>query len=70
MDFRVAPQAESDLDDMWYFVATESSNIDVADRVLNRSPPGSHSLPANRTSVVGAMKTCGQASAVSWSGST
>ena len=35
MDFRVAPQAESDLDDIWYFLATQSSSIDVADRVVD-----------------------------------
>ena len=35
MDFRVAPQAESDLDEIWYFLATQSSNIDVADRVID-----------------------------------
>ena len=35
MDFRVAPQAESDLDDIWYFVATESSSVDVADRLID-----------------------------------
>jgi hypothetical protein len=32
MDLRVAPEAESDLDEIWYFLATQSSNIDVADR--------------------------------------
>ena len=26
MDFRVAPHAESDLDDIWYFLATQSSS--------------------------------------------
>ena len=35
MDFRVAPQAESDLDEIWYFLATQSSNTDVADRVID-----------------------------------
>jgi toxin ParE1/3/4 len=35
MDLRVALQAESDLDDIWYFLATQSSNIDVADRVID-----------------------------------
>lgn len=34
MDFRVAPQAESDLDEIWYFLATQSSSVDVADRVI------------------------------------
>ena len=35
MDSRVAPQAESDLDEIWYFLATQSRNIDVADRVVD-----------------------------------
>ena len=35
MDFRVAPQAESDLDEIWYFLATQSSSVDVADRVID-----------------------------------
>ena len=35
MDFRVAPQAESDLDEIWYFLTIQSSNIDVADRVID-----------------------------------
>lgn len=39
MTFRVAPQAESDLDDIWYFLATQSSSIDVADRVIDSITP-------------------------------
>ena len=71
MDFRVAPQAESDLDDIWYFLAIQSSSIEVADRVIDSDHgPGSHSSPANRTSVVVATKTCDQACAVSGSGTT
>ncbi len=35
MNFRVALQAESDLDEIWYFLATQSSSIDVADRVID-----------------------------------
>ncbi len=35
MTFRVAPQAESDLDAIWYFLATQSSSIEVADRVVD-----------------------------------
>ena len=34
MTSRVAPQAESDLDEIWFFLATQSSSIDVADRVV------------------------------------
>src|SRR5262245_52473057 len=32
---RRAPQAESDLDEIWYFLATESNNLDVADRLID-----------------------------------
>ena len=35
MNFRVAPQAESDLDEIWHFLATQGSNIDVADRLID-----------------------------------
>ena len=35
MRFRVAPQAVSDLDDIWYFVATESGSVDIADRFVD-----------------------------------
>lgn len=35
MAFHVAPQAESDLNEIWYFLATQSSSIDVADRVID-----------------------------------
>jgi len=30
-----APQAESDLDEIWYFLATQSSSVHVADRVID-----------------------------------
>ena len=67
MAFRVAPQAESDLDEIWYFLATQSSNIDVIDRLIDSITARS---PANLTSAVVATKTCGPASAVSWSETT
>jgi len=31
---RLAPSAESDLDDIWYYVATESGSVDIADRII------------------------------------
>ena len=34
MAHRLAPEAEADLDDIWYFLATESGNADVADRFI------------------------------------
>lgn len=35
MSFRISPQAEADLDAIWYYVATESASIDIADRLLD-----------------------------------
>ena len=32
---RVAPLAERDLDDIWYFVAKESGGVDVANRLID-----------------------------------
>jgi plasmid stabilization system protein ParE len=34
MRHRLAPDAESDLDSIWFYVATASGNADVADRVV------------------------------------
>ena len=30
-----SPQADSDLDDIWYYIATETGSADVADRVID-----------------------------------
>src|SRR2546425_391036 len=35
MAHSVAREAEADLDDIWYFVATESGSLDVADRLID-----------------------------------
>jgi toxin ParE1/3/4 len=35
MPHRVAPRAESDLDDIWYYVAKESSSIEIANRLID-----------------------------------
>lgn len=35
MAHRVAPQAESDLDDIWYYVAKESGSIEIASRLID-----------------------------------
>ena len=29
-----APQADSDLDDIWYYVASKSGSIEIADRLI------------------------------------
>lgn len=35
MAYRVAPQAEADLRDIWYYLAKESGKIEIADRVID-----------------------------------
>ena len=35
MAHRLAPQAEAELDDIWYYPAKESQSIEVADRVID-----------------------------------
>jgi toxin ParE1/3/4 len=35
MSHRVAPQAEADLDHIWYYVAKESGSVEIADRLID-----------------------------------
>ncbi len=35
MAHRVAPPAESDLDDIWFYVAKESASIEIASRLID-----------------------------------
>ena len=35
MAHRVAPRAEADLDDIWFYVAKESASMDVATRLID-----------------------------------
>jgi toxin ParE1/3/4 len=35
MALRIALQAESDLDDIWYFIAVESGSLEIADRFVD-----------------------------------
>ena len=34
MGHRLAPEAEADLDSAWYYVATASGSVDIADRLI------------------------------------
>ena len=34
--FRIAPEAEFELDDIWLYIARSSGNIDVANRLIDR----------------------------------
>jgi toxin ParE1/3/4 len=35
MRLRIAPQAEEDLDSIWFYVATESASVNAADRLVD-----------------------------------
>jgi len=35
MAIRISPEAEAELDDIWYYLATGSSSIEVAERMLD-----------------------------------
>jgi plasmid stabilization system protein ParE len=35
MAHRLAPEAEAELDDIWYYTAKESHNIEIADRLTD-----------------------------------
>src|SRR5450755_1925160 len=35
MGRRRTPQADSDLDDIWYYIATKSGSLDTADRLVD-----------------------------------
>ena len=35
MAHRVTPEAEAELDDIWYYIAKESASIEIADRVID-----------------------------------
>jgi plasmid stabilization system protein ParE len=35
MAHRIAPQAEAELDNIWYYIATESGSVEIADRLID-----------------------------------
>ena len=35
MAHRLAPEAEAELDDIWYYIATESGSAEIADRLID-----------------------------------
>ncbi|MBI5281180.1 MAG: type II toxin-antitoxin system RelE/ParE family toxin [Candidatus Solibacter usitatus] len=35
MGYRRSPQADSDLDGIWYYVATQSGSMEIADRLID-----------------------------------
>jgi toxin ParE1/3/4 len=35
MGYRLAPEAEADLDDIWLYIARQSNSTDIADRLIH-----------------------------------
>ena len=56
MAHRVAPRAETDLDEIWYYTAKESGSIEIANRLIGSITECFSPLPAFRISGVPAMK--------------
>jgi plasmid stabilization system protein ParE len=65
MAHRVSPQAERDLDDIWYYVAKESGSIEIANRLIDSITHRFFLLASSRTWGVPAMKTSALGAAVS-----
>jgi len=50
MAHRVAPEAEAELDNIWYYVAKDNGSIEIADRLIDSIPRASTFWPVFRTS--------------------
>ena len=64
MAHRLAPEAATELDGIWYFVARESCSVDIADRVIDSITSGFFFLPPIPILDAAAMKTCAPSCAV------
>ena len=63
----LAPQAETDLDDIWYYVAKESGSLEIADRLIDSITHRLFLLSDIPTSGAAGSKTCALACAASLS---
>jgi len=70
MAHRVAPEAEAELDNIWYYVAKDSGSIEIADRLIDSIPRASTFWPVFRTSDAAATRICALACAAFPSAST
>jgi hypothetical protein len=55
---RVAPEAEAELDDIWFYIAKESGSIEIADRTIDFITARFFLLAAAPTWAADAMKIC------------
>ena len=58
--FRLSPEAEADLDDIWLYVARESGSIDAANRLIDSPQSVSYCWRDIRTLVGNVMPICAQ----------
>ena len=47
MAHRLAPRAETDLDEIWYYTAKESGSIEIANRLIDSITDGFLPLPVS-----------------------
>ncbi len=57
MHHRLSPEAEAELDGIWYYIAKESGSMDIADRFLD-ALTDRFCLPGIHISVAAATETC------------
>ncbi len=61
MAHRLSPEAEAKLDGIWYYVATGSSSVQVADRLIDTLTKRFYLLALTRILDAAGMRTCGPA---------
>ena len=58
MAHRLAPEVETELDDIWYYIAKGSDSIEIADRVIDSITDRFFLLPHGRISDDAGMDIC------------
>jgi hypothetical protein len=58
MAHRVAPEAEAELDNIWYYVAKDSGSIEIADRLIDSISARFYLLAVIRTSDAAVTRIC------------
>jgi len=61
MAHRLAREAEAELDEIWYYVATESDSTEIADRLIDSLPTDLSCWPATLTWAGLVTETCAPA---------
>lgn len=69
-EFRLAPEAEAELDDIWLYIARGSGSIDTATRVVDNTSPNISGGWLNILIWAVPARTCGPVCAVSQQAAT